>query len=146
MFASTLLGLLIAASGVFGPLHPFDKRVHSAAYLAAERHAVALVPDGAAVSTTNHLGAHLAARSRLNVFPVLDNARWVVVESRDAWLPQLGWLRRRNGIDVGTHDLYWQPRLMRRTVQRLEQSPEWETVFESQGISVFKRVQSNSGT
>jgi uncharacterized membrane protein len=144
LFATGLVAMLIAAAGVFGPLHPFDKRVPSSSYLAAERHAVGLVPERASVSTTNHLGAHLAARSRLYVFPILGEADWVVVESRDAWLPPLPWLRTREGLDVGAHDLYWQPRLMRRTVRTLEQSGAWQTVFESHGIAVFKRVRTSS--
>jgi uncharacterized membrane protein len=145
-FASGLIAALIAAAGAVGVLHPFDKRVPSASYLAAERHAVALVPTSAAVSTTNHLGVHLSARSRVYVFPVLGKADWVVVESRDAWLPALPWLRSREGLDVGAHDLYWQPRLMRRTVRTLERSPDWDTVFESQGIAVFRRTGSSRPT
>jgi uncharacterized membrane protein len=146
IFATGLVGLLIAAAGVFGPLHPFDKRLPSTSYLAAERHAVALVPESAAVSTTNHLGAHLATRSSLYVFPVLGKADWIVVESRDAWLPALPWLRTREGLDVGAHDLYWQPRLMRRTLRTLEQSAAWDTVFESHGIVVFRRAHANART
>lgn len=140
LFATTLVALLIVGSGISGPLRPFDKHVPSSTYLAAERHAVALVPANAAVSATNHLGAHLAERRHLYVFPVISKANWVVVESRDNWLPHLDWLRTRKGIAVGAHDLYRQPGLMRGTLRTLELSARWTTVFQSEGISVFRRT------
>jgi hypothetical protein len=142
VFTGTTVALMFAGAGIAGWIHPFDKGTPSSAYLAAERHAVALVPHNASVSVTNHLGAHFAAREYLYVFPVVEKADWVVVETRDAWLPDLPWLRIRTGIDVGTHDLYWQPNLMRRTLRGLKRSTNWDTVYDSGGVSVFKRVHS----
>jgi uncharacterized membrane protein len=139
LFATTIVVVLVAASALFQEQGP------SSGYLTAERRAVALVPAQAAVSTTNYLGSHLASRRALYVFPVIRNADWVVVDSYDDWLPSLRWLRNRKGIEVGAHDLYKQPRLMRRTLRLLRQSPDWETVFQSHGISVFRRLSPPTG-
>ena len=138
LFATTLVALLIVASAMF------NKQVPSSGYVTAERQAVALVPAAVPVSSTNYLGSHLAARRVLYVFPVIKNSQWVVVDAYDNWLPSLHWLRRRKGIEVGAHDLYKQPRLMQRTLRFLRQSPQWERVFHSHGISVFRRVASTT--
>jgi uncharacterized membrane protein len=130
----------IAIAAFLGPLDPFIHGVPDRAKVAAERRAVELIPPDAAVSATNRLGAHLAARRRLNVFPVLRAAEWVVVDVKDTSLPNVGWLRGRTGITVGTRDLYDQPKLMQRVVRRLNASPAWARIFTSHGISVFKRV------
>ena len=140
LFATTLVALLLVFLGVSGRLPPFQKHLPSSSYLAAERHAVALVPPGAGVSATQYLAAHLAEREHFYVFPVIARADWVVVESHDDWLPNLGWLKARKGIQVGAHDLYQQPGLIRRTLRRLERSPAWTLVFQSQGVRVFRRV------
>ncbi|MFL5963908.1 MAG: DUF2079 domain-containing protein [Gaiellaceae bacterium] len=105
----------------------------------AERHAVSLVPADAKVSTTNHLGSHLAARRYLYVFPVLRNADWVVIDSGDNNLPDVGHLQHRSGIGVGVHDLYWQPRLMQRELKKLERSPQWKLVYRRSNVYVFAR-------
>jgi LmbE family N-acetylglucosaminyl deacetylase len=109
------------------------------AHVAAARHAVALVPASAAVSTTNHLGAHLATRRHLYVFPVIRSATWVVADAKDPYMPDLRWLRTRRGIGVGTRDLYFQPNVMRRILRKLNESPVWTRVFTQDGISVFSR-------
>jgi hypothetical protein len=75
---------------------------------------------------------------------VVRGAEWVVVDERDRHLPDMAWLKRRGGINVGSHDLYWQPKLMRDTLRRLNRSPGWKRVFTSNGISVFTRVRSSS--
>jgi hypothetical protein len=53
--------------------------------------AIALVPDGVPVSASNHLGAHLSARRRIHLFPVVADAEWVAID--------IG--RRPLGIEVG---------------------------------------------
>ena len=139
LFATGFAALLIVVSVMF------NKQITSpSGYVTAERQAVALVPAGVPVSTTNYLGSHLAARRVVYVFPVIQKAQWIVVDAADVWLPSLGWLQKRNGIEVGAHDLYKQPRLMRRTLRFLRQSPQWERVFHSHGISVFRRVASTA--
>ncbi len=88
----------------------------------AER-ALRLIPRDAVVSASNSLGAHLSARRRLLSFPYIQDATWIAADEtqpgyadRLAPLPtaaQLAWLRR---------------------------NPEWQLVFEQDGILIFRRV------
>ena len=57
---------------VLGPLGRVDLTADARA--GAQRRALALVPDGAPVSATNALGAHLSERRRIFSFPVLAEA------------------------------------------------------------------------
>ena len=92
------------------------------AHDAAARRALAAVPDGAPVSATNALGAHLSDRRRIFSFPVLREAEWVVVDSTAA---------RPSS-----------------TASRPERAPGargaqarsgWRLVFDEDGIFVFRR-------
>ncbi len=134
--------VLVASLGCclfMGPLNPVLWPSFSLRHVAAERRAVALVPRSAPVSVTNHLGSHLAARRYLYVFPVIGRATWVVVDKTDPSLPDLRWLRTRQGTEVGVMDLPTQPGLMRREILKLERSPRWRPVFSSDGVMVFRR-------
>jgi hypothetical protein len=57
--------------------------IAGASRLRAEREAVALIPRNASVSASNIIGAHLLARSRILLFPVVQGARWIAVDVRD---------------------------------------------------------------
>lgn len=129
---SLVLGL------IFGP-SPLWAKSPPSAHLAAERTAVSLVPKDAPVAVTNHLGSHLAARRYVYFFPEVAKADWVVIDTADAYLPPLNWLRQRDGLSVGTHDLYWQPQLMRERVRDLQRNPGWREVFSASNVHVFKR-------
>ena len=98
---------------------------HAARVTAHDRitaRAVDLVPDGAVVSTTNSLGAHLSARRRILSFPRLDNATWVAVdETNGSYLDGTG------------------PLPMERDVAFLRRDPGWRLVFEQDGVLVFRR-------
>jgi uncharacterized membrane protein len=130
----------IAFAALLGPLNPLGRGLPASAKVAAERHAVDMVPRSATVSATSYLGAHLAERRQINVFPVLRGADWVVADVRDRFLPDMALLKGRTGIGVGAHDLYPQPKLMRKVLRRLNKSPAWKLVYTSDGISVFRRV------
>ena len=121
--------VLVASLGCclfMGPLNPVLFPSVSLRHVAAERRAVALVPRTAAVSVTNHLGSHLAARRFLYVFPVIGRATWIVVDKQDQDLPDMRWLRTRHGTEVGVVDLPMQPGLMRRELRKL--SPRARTL------------------
>jgi uncharacterized membrane protein len=87
------------------------------------RRALDRIPDDAVVSATNTLGAHLSARRRVLSFPFLQDATWIAADETqpgyaDRYAPvptavQLAWLRR---------------------------NPEWQLVFEEDGILVFRRL------
>jgi uncharacterized membrane protein len=143
----TAAHVLVASIGVaafFGPLNPVGRGLPASGKVAAERRAVDLIPPAAAVSATSHLGAHLAERRQINVFPVLRGADWVVVDVHDNYLPDMAFLKARKGIGVGKYDLYHQPKLMRNALRGLNGSPAWKRVLSSNGISVFRRVQTSS--
>ena len=88
----------------------------------AER-AVALVPAGVVVSATNVLGAHLSARRRVLSLPKLGDATWVAVdETRPSYADRVA------------------PLPSALALVRLRQSPDWQVVFEQDGVLVFRRV------
>jgi len=128
-----------ACALVIGPLNPGVMPHVSLRHVSAERRAVALVPPSAAISVTNRLGSHLAARRYLYVFPVIGKAKWIVVDRGDADLPDMKLLRHRRGTELGARDLPLQPGLMRRELRKLAENPQWRRVFSSDGVLVFRR-------
>jgi uncharacterized membrane protein len=89
---------------------------------AASRRALAVVPDGVPVSATNALGAHLSDRRRIFSFPLLGEAKWVVVdEQRLTFLDSL------------------QPARSKPALAKLRRNPNWTRVFAEDGVLVFRR-------
>ena len=84
--------------------------------------AIALVPSGAVVSSTNVLGAHLSARRRVLSLPKLGDATWVVVdETRSSYADRVA------------------PLPSAAALVRLRESPDWRLVFQEDGVLVFHR-------
>jgi uncharacterized membrane protein len=137
--ASLGVALVFSPVGVFGLRQVFGPH----APIGPQRDAVALVPTNASVSATNHLALPLAARRFLYVFPVIKKADWVLVDSRDDYLPNLSYIHRRSGINVGINDLYWQPKLMHREIAHLLHSTRWQLVYRRDEIYAFRRVRGN---
>jgi len=113
--AAALLGAV-----VLGPVGRVD--VNAGLHDEAARRALAAVPDGAPVSATNALGAHLSDRRRIFSFPVLRDAEWVAVDTRR--LTYLDSLR---------------PDRARPALAALRRDPRWRLVFAEDGILVFRR-------
>ncbi len=90
---------------------------------AAER-IVARIPDGEPVSATNTLGAHLSARKRVLSFPVLADARWVVVDER-----------RPSTLDRAVD-----PGGFASALERLRRDPRFRLVAEDDGVLLFRRT------
>jgi uncharacterized membrane protein len=86
---------------------------------AAKAHALALVPAGVAVSSSNQLGATLSERRFIYTLPVVRNARWVVADRTDPTYISRAALDRR--------------------IRRLEHDGRWRVVFRSHGIEVLRR-------
>ncbi len=129
VFATARLGRQLAYAAVaaaavgmlvLGPLGRVDLTADERAD--AQRRALALVPDGAPVSATNALGAHLSERRRIFSFPVLAEAEWVVVDERR--LTFLDSLR---------------PGRARPALAALRGDRRWRRVFAEDGIVVFRR-------
>ncbi|MDX6438940.1 MAG: hypothetical protein QOF45_1523 [Gaiellaceae bacterium] len=88
---------------------------------AAARRALAVVPAGVPVSATNTLGAHLSDRRRIFSFPLLREARWVVVdEQRLTFLDSL------------------KPGRSKAALAKLRRDPGWRPVFVQDGVLVFR--------
>jgi uncharacterized membrane protein len=96
--------------------------------IAALRDALALVPDGAPVTSSNEVGAHLSARRQVYSVPVLGDAEWVVVDLDEPWVTRL------NSPILTSH-----PEVVLALAERLERDPVWTTVFERAGVVVFRR-------
>ncbi len=117
-YAGALAALLAAVAA--GPLGRIPVRAD--AHDAASRRALAVIPDGAPVSATNALGAHLSARRRIFSFPVLQEAGWVAVDTtRLTYLDSLESGRARPALAA------------------LRRDGRWQQVFAEDGVLVFRR-------
>jgi uncharacterized membrane protein len=129
-----LLGLVAAASAVLGPW-PGAVSGSSADFwrdapaerVAALRDAVALVPEGAPVTSTGRVGSRLAARRYAYAIPVVGQAEWIVLDTSDTWIP--------SGVS-GAAD----PERFSAFLRKIEGSPEWRKVFEQDGVLVFRKA------
>jgi hypothetical protein len=90
--------------------------------------AVAVIPDGVPVSAGNLLGAHLSERERILTFPVVDEADWVIVDTRRPYL--------------GDRLL---PRAHATRVAALRARPDLRVVFEEDGVLVLRRTPAARG-
>ena len=93
----------------------------------ALRDALALVPEGAPVTSSNEVGAHLSARRQVYSVPVLGGAEWVVVDLDEPWVT------RSDSPILTSH-----PEVVLAFAERLERDPGWRTVFDREGVLVFR--------
>ncbi|TML82050.1 MAG: DUF2079 domain-containing protein [Actinobacteria bacterium] len=84
--------------------------------------ALRLIPDEAVVCATNTLGAHLSARRRVLSFPFIEDSKWVAADET-----QPGYADRYAPVPTATQ------------LAALRRNPEWQLVFEQDGILVFRR-------
>jgi uncharacterized membrane protein len=134
--AVLVLSLCVATSAAFGPWPGapaqaplwYQAKVPAKRVLALRR-AIALVPDGAPVSTTDKAGSHVSARRYVSSVPIVGRATWIVLDTSDPWLvdPSHPYLRRR-------------PKALRAFTRRLETSTRWKRVFAEAGVLVFRRT------
>lgn len=106
------------------PLHTFTRDERSAALAEA----VALIPPDASVSATNDAGAHLSARRRIMLFPVIGGADWVVISDSPH--------TRAVAADRPT----LRPPAFTHVQRWIRRQPTWEPVLERAGVSVYRRV------
>jgi uncharacterized membrane protein len=102
----------------------------SPAHLAAVRDGIALIPDGAAVSTTNRAGAYLSDRRVIYSAPIVRDSRWVLLDLDDPWLPLRG-RETWGAVDVMP---------LQSLARRLSRSPSWRRVFSVDRVLVFERT------
>ncbi|NLE23513.1 MAG: DUF2079 domain-containing protein [Actinobacteria bacterium] len=85
--------------------------------------AIALIPDGVAVSANNNAGAQLAARRVAYIFPYFEGADWVIVDQR--------------------HPFYYDKEdeaLHAQALGQLVLDRRFQSVYAKDGVLVFKRV------
>jgi hypothetical protein len=115
--------------GVPGKTAEWDAVQFTSAHVDALRAAVALVPDDAAVSSTNKAGSHLSARRYYYSVPVLERAQWIVLDTQDPFVatPVFPVLARS-------------PRTLAAFTRRIERDPQWHEVFAREGVRVFRKA------
>jgi uncharacterized membrane protein len=98
---------------------------------AALADAVALIPSGAAVTTSNTSGAHLSTRQHVYSVPLLGRAEWVVVDRADPWV-----------VTRGSPILTNHPDRVKAFVAGLQADAAWVTVYDRSGVVVLRRADS----
>jgi uncharacterized membrane protein len=86
----------------------------------ARNTAIAAIPSDARVSASNRLGSHLSGRRYIYIFPKVGSARWIVADRNDKTYLHFGGA-------------------FKRAIVRYESSPEWHTVFSSDGVVVLRK-------
>jgi uncharacterized membrane protein len=81
--------------------------------------AVGLVPPDAPVSSSVMLGGRLSARRRIFIFPVVREARWIVLDPR-------------------TRDMEEDPKSFDEALAALRRNPRFRVVYASHGVVVFR--------
>lgn len=116
MLVATLF--LVVYSPILLTGRDLDQTLRADPHRAAVRHAIDLVPHGAAVSVTNAVGGYLSTRSSVSIFPSVRRARWVVLDEDDKQtLPHLR-----------TYAPHW-----------IASHPEWRDVYTADGVYVLER-------
>ena len=133
--AMVWVAVVVAAGVVQGPLPwwnevpvvgPHNQRLEqfrATDHSRAMARAVAMIPDEVPVSAGNLLGAHLSERERIHTFPVIADARWVVVDARRPYLSDR-----------------LLPRPHAERVRALRARSDMRLVSEEDGVMVFRRI------
>jgi uncharacterized membrane protein len=119
VFAASVAGAVVLGPLWSGELVPKRLSAHDRV---ADR-AVSLIPDDAAVTSTNGLGSKLSARRRVFSWPVVAEADWVAVD-----LKRPSYLDRRSSASTAAIPL-----------ARLLRSGGWSTALDEDGIVVLRR-------
>jgi uncharacterized membrane protein len=90
--------------------------------------AVAAVPDGVPVSTSNSVGAHVSDRKYVYTVPMIGRAEWIVIDLADPYV-----------VTPDSPVLTLHPKVPQAFAARLERDPGWTKVREESGVLVFRR-------
>jgi hypothetical protein len=91
--------------------------------------AVAAVPSGAPVSTSNSVGAHVSDRKDVYTVPMIGRAEWIVVDVNDPYV-----------VTPDSPILTFHPKAPQAFAAKLEQDPGWTKVREESGVLVYRRT------
>ena len=120
LLASVVVVVALVATLTVGPLSGARRGwglVRSPEHRALLNRAVAMVPAGVSVSADSALGAHLSARPRIYIFPVLRNAQYVLLDSEGRYGAQ-----------------------RTRALSRLRRDSDYRVLFAQDGVMLFERV------
>lgn len=90
--------------------------------------AVALVPPDARVSASNAPGAHLSARRRVHLFPVVRDADYVVI-ARGGRVARA--TRGRKTLRMPQHAV---------SARLIDRDPSWQLLLDEAGVRVYRRL------
>lgn len=131
---------VVLASGIYlGPLpwwssvpvvgsHQRAEQYRVGAHARTLARAVAMIPPGVPVSAGNLPASHLSERARIYTFPVIRDARWVVIDRRQPFLSD-----------------QMAPHLHAVAVRRLLARRDMRLVMNEDGVMVFRRVPASGG-
>jgi uncharacterized membrane protein len=139
LVASLVLGFSIFWSLLVGPwpgapgrVSAWDAVSFSPQHVAALRTAVRIIPDDAAVTTTNKAGSHLSARRYMySATVVKPRTEWILLDTRDPFVSSAAFPVLRKSAQT-----------LAAFRKRVEGDPGWKRVFSSDGVLVFHRVRS----
>lgn len=134
--AGAVLACCLALTLVLGPWPRLvgetplgGREVNASARQAALAEAVALVPNGAPVTTSNTAGGHLSARQYVYSVPFLGHAEWAVIDRADPWVVT------RDSPILTRH-----PARVKAFATELDADQDWRTVFDRSGVVVLRRA------
>jgi uncharacterized membrane protein len=124
---STWAMAAVACVALYSPIYlgVADLKALGSTLVSTKGRAVALIPDGAPVSASNQLGAHLSGRRYVYTFPYVRRARWIVADVNDT--------------------TYGDAKGYKRVIRRYETDKSWRTVFSSKGVVVLEKKSAAGG-
>jgi len=91
-----------------------------------------MIPDDAAVTTTNKAGSHLSARRYMySATVVKPRTEWILLDTRDPFVSSAAFPVLRKSAQT-----------LAAFRKRVEGDPSWKKVFSTDGVLVFRRVRS----
>lgn len=142
--ATAILALGIGFSAALGPwpgspgegrgLNPWVYGTPRPSHFDALSDALAIIPDDVPVASTNKAGSRLSARRFIFSVPIVERADWILIDSLDPWVPLKP--PRQTRRRWGRSD----PRILEAFTRRIAESRDWISVFEREGVLVFRKA------
>ena len=132
-------GVLVASATISLAVGPWARVVHATPFggrprvaparVEALAAAVATLPAGVPVSTSNTVGAHVSDRRDVYTVPNIGRAQWIVVDLADPYV-----------VTPDSPILSFHPKVPRAFAAELERDPGWTKVRSEAGVLVFRRA------
>lgn len=121
--------VLVACTAIYSPALVLisDVPALGSPVMAAQSHALGLIPKGAPVSASNLFGGYLSERRYISTFPYVARARWIIVDAND----------QSYGTKADADSPIY--RKFKRTLRKYESDKAWRLVYSSHGILVLQK-------